>query len=251
MSFEIDLEKSFTDIYSELEGELGIKPKSALGVSKIPTTFKPPIRTQYFNSGDFSPNKATDHRHLSGHQGVDLRAAGGTAVFPISDGVVTDVGSNSNSGNFISISHGNLKSFYGHLGTINVKKNQNVSVDEPIGTVGDSGNAQGTYPHVHFQASKDGSIINPGTLFSVPKYTNPKKDENMWLSQDEKAKARSFVVQQDKYKQEMLAKNDKKNISGDKKAILPEDKGYVTQNEATKNTSKVAEVIYNKYFKNA
>jgi murein DD-endopeptidase MepM/ murein hydrolase activator NlpD len=210
MSFEADLEKSFTDLYSELEGELGIKPKSPLSVSKTPTEFKPPIRTQYFNSGDFSPNKATDHRHLSGHQGVDLRAAGGTAVYPITDGLVTDVGSNSHSGNFVSISHGNLKSFYGHLGTINVKKNQNVSVDDIIGTVGDSGNAKGTYPHVHFQASKDGSIINPGTLFSVPKYTNPNKDEKMWASNEDKLKARNFALQE---------------------------------------TSKLAEVIFNKYFK--
>lgn len=144
--------------------------------------YQSPIKGVWYNSGDFSPGKATDSRHKSGHDGIDMRAPGGTKLYPMCDGVVTYVGTDPKGGNVVNISHNNkVRTYYAHLGTISVQKNQKVDKNTEIGTVGESGNAKGTVPHCHFQVWVDGKISNPSNFFSVPKYTSVSKEEQRWL----------------------------------------------------------------------
>lgn len=145
----------------------------------VPT---PPIKETYFSSGGFGVKKPGGRSH----QGVDLRPATGrgTPVYPISPGKVIsisteDSGTNPLGGNTVSIQHGDTgyKSYYAHLKDIHVSIGQNVDIDDVIGTVGNSGNAKGTISHLHFEVSKNGSKVDPATLFYVPPYTPFSKEK--------------------------------------------------------------------------
>jgi len=88
-----------------------------------------------------------------------------------------------------------LSTYYAHLGTISVAKNSKVNTNSIIGTVGDTGNAKGTAPHLHFEVTMNGKKVNPAQFFSIPTYSSKlKNNESLWLSNDAKAKARSFKL---------------------------------------------------------
>lgn len=154
-----------------------------------PQGFQSPIKGSWKNSGDYSPGVATDPRHPTGHNGIDMRAPGGSAVYPMGPGVVTNIGTDPKGGNVVNIDHGNgVKTYYAHLGTIKVHKGDQVTNDTVIATVGDTGNAKGTWPHVHFQAWRGGQLQNPGNFFSVPKYESVNaKLEKQWLPGSQEA----------------------------------------------------------------
>ena len=154
--------------------------------------FQPPIKGDWKVSGTFSLSP-TDPRHPKGHMGVDMRAPAGTPIYPLAPGIVTNIGSSSVGGLTVNIDHDNgVKSYYAHCSTIKVQKGDKVGYNTQIATVGDTGNAKGTFPHLHFQVSKDGQTQNPNQYFSVPAYTNLGKDEKFWLSEEAKLEAKNF-----------------------------------------------------------
>lgn len=152
-----------------------------------------PIKGTFYNSGNFSMS-ATDPRHPTGHLGVDMRTAAGTEVYPMAPGVVSNVGTNPKGGNVINIRHANgLRTYYAHLGSIRVHKGDKVNNNTIIGTVGNTGDAKGTWPHLHFQVWQNGQIQNPARYFAVPAYTNvDKSKESWWASPNAKNEAASF-----------------------------------------------------------
>lgn len=154
-----------------------------------------PIKGAFYNSGSFAPGSASP-RHPQGHAGVDLRATGGTPVYPMASGIVTSVGSNPKGGNSINIQHdNNLRTYYAHLATIKVQKGDKVDLNTVIGTVGASGNAKGTWPHVHFQVWNNNQLQDPAKYFSIPKYTQVDKTvEQQWLSPNAKREADTFNI---------------------------------------------------------
>lgn len=158
----------------------------------IDTQYQNPLKVTYYNSGDFGKG---DARHKGVHNGVDLRAPGGTPTYSITNGVVDSVSSQPKGGNVISISHGNnLKTVYRHMGTVNVKPGQEVDKSTVIGTVGDSGNAIGTAPHIHFEVKENGTYVDPKKYIYVPPYSNLQPGEVSWVSQEHKQNARNFKV---------------------------------------------------------
>lgn len=155
--------------------------------------FQAPIKTEYFNSGEYG---AGDARHGGKHDGVDLRAPGGTPIYPINDGVVDKVESWDKGGNIAIIFHPNgVRAYYAHMGTVLVKPGQTVDKNTQIGTVGSSGNATNTYPHLHIEVRVNGALTNPANLFYVPKYTDfDKTKEKVWLSDQDKQLAQNFKM---------------------------------------------------------
>ena len=102
------------------------------------------------------------------HEGLDIRSSKGTPIVAIADGVVNTIAYTEASGYYIAIDHGNgWLSLYVHLnddiiGNDNlggfetafadkIYLGANVVGGQVIGFVGDSGNAEGTIPHVHFE----------------------------------------------------------------------------------------------------
>ncbi len=100
------------------------------------------------------------------HQGIDLFAARGTPVVAVADGSAFRVGYNGLGGwrMWLRDSGGNTF-YYAHLDAFSPAAVEGASVARGtvLGYVGDSGDARGTSPHLHFE-------IHPGGGGPVPPY---------------------------------------------------------------------------------
>jgi murein DD-endopeptidase MepM/ murein hydrolase activator NlpD len=113
------------------------------------------------------------------HKGTDIISPRGTEILAVADGVVTEMGASRLSGYFIRIEHADeWITSYLHLnndtnGTDDgeggtwtaffptLQEGDEVIAGQVIGYVGDSGNAEGTIPHTHFEIKHDGEKKNP------------------------------------------------------------------------------------------
>lgn len=89
------------------------------------------------------------------HHGVDLFGPRGTAVLAVADGTLFEVGWNSRGGNrlWLRDGHGNAY-YYAHLDAYatGVRDGALVRAGQALGTLGRSGDAEHTPPHLHFEA---------------------------------------------------------------------------------------------------
>ena len=100
------------------------------------------------------------------HEGVDMFAPMGTALYAVADGEIYRVYTNTLGGLAINLidEAGNMY-YYAHLSAAHVRSGQRVESGQIIGAVGDSGNARGTPPHLHWQFHPgNGSPVNPFPL---------------------------------------------------------------------------------------
>jgi len=111
------------------------------------------------------------------HKGNDIFAAKGTPVVAVADGTIALMDTGNLAGQYIGLRHDDgWRSMYMHLnndtpGTDDgqgigfaegIREGQHVSAGTVIGFVGDSGNAESTSPHLHFELHQpDGAKINP------------------------------------------------------------------------------------------
>lgn len=86
------------------------------------------------------------------HRGVDIFAERGTPVLAAMDGFVTRVETTARGGNVVWLQplFADLRLYYAHLDTQLVRPGDFVLAGEIIGTVGNTGNAVTTPPHLHF-----------------------------------------------------------------------------------------------------
>lgn len=156
------------------------------------TTAQSPVKGTVRCYGIFGSG---DARHNGIHNGVDLGAPGGTSVYPMLPGIVSNVSYTSKGGNNIVITHdNNISTYYAHLGTVTINKGDKVNQNTVLGTIGNSGNASGTMPHLHFEVSQNKQKQNPNKYFTVPAYKLPPKGEPAWLSDEYKNQARAFKM---------------------------------------------------------
>lgn len=145
------------------------------------TEYQAPVKGSWKSSGNFNLTMKRPNGSV-GHKGVDARVSGGTPVYPIANGIVSSVGTDPKGGNVVNINYGNgLSTYYAHLSEIRVHKGDQVNKDTIVGLVGDSGNAKGTHPHLHFEIHLNGAAVDPANYFSIPKYSEVSKDEMTWL----------------------------------------------------------------------
>jgi len=106
------------------------------------------------------------------HKGVDFAAPTGTDVRAAADGTVTFAGTNGGFGKMVSIRHPRdsrgetIATDYAHLSRISVRSGQRVRQGDKIGEVGMTGTATG--PHLHYQMSVNGQIIDPRSRRADP-----------------------------------------------------------------------------------
>jgi murein DD-endopeptidase MepM/ murein hydrolase activator NlpD len=86
------------------------------------------------------------------HRGVDIFAPRGTPVLAAIDGFVTRVETTRVGGNVIWMQplFGNIRIYYAHLNEQWVEPGDFVLAGQPLGAVGNTGNAITTPPHLHF-----------------------------------------------------------------------------------------------------
>jgi murein DD-endopeptidase MepM/ murein hydrolase activator NlpD len=102
------------------------------------------------------------------HRGVDIFAARGTDAVAAVDGWVMRVDATRRGGNVVWLTpvFGDLRLYYAHLDTQLVEVGQFVRRGDVIGTVGNTGNAATTPPHLHFgvyvrRAGQRGGATDP------------------------------------------------------------------------------------------
>jgi murein DD-endopeptidase MepM/ murein hydrolase activator NlpD len=102
------------------------------------------------------------------HYGLDMSAPLRTPVMATAGGTVVDAGWKSRYGRMVEIDHGNgLRTRYGHLYKINVRRGQKVEFREPIGLLGSSGRSTG--PHVHYEVLINGKPTDPNKFLRAGK----------------------------------------------------------------------------------
>jgi len=85
------------------------------------------------------------------HKGIDIFGKKGTPVVAASSGLVVFSGQLGKGGNAIAILGPKWRiHYFAHLEERSVKAGEFVSSNSSIGTLGDSGNAAGKPPHVHY-----------------------------------------------------------------------------------------------------
>jgi len=98
------------------------------------------------------------------HKGLDLRAERGAPVAAAADGKVIFADWRGSYGKLVKVRHANgYETRYAHLSRILVKKNERVKRGQVIGRVGNTGNARGTAPHLHYEIRRNGRALNPRT----------------------------------------------------------------------------------------
>ena len=101
------------------------------------------------------------------HNGVDLAAGSGTAIYATQSGTVTSACYNEAYGNMVTINHANgYSSLYGHMTNYIVSVGDYVKQGQTIGYVGSTGWSTG--PHLHFTIYYNGSDVNPMNYVSMP-----------------------------------------------------------------------------------
>lgn len=110
------------------------------------------------------------------HEGIDIFARKGTPVVAVADGVVVEAGNTTRGGKTVWLRSYSAEFYYyyAHLNEHFVKSGQSVKKGEYLGTVGNSGNAKLTPPHLHFGIYSYTGAVNPLPYVKhLPKVTIP------------------------------------------------------------------------------
>lgn len=128
-----------------------------------------PIHTNYRISSNYG-YRILGSSHF--HNGIDIPCIVGTPVYPISSGVISQIGFSSSYGHYIIIIYSNgYKTLYGHMsGTYPFSIGDNVSSSDIIAYVGPKYlknrklNGFTTGPHLHFTVYKNNQLIDPTSI---------------------------------------------------------------------------------------
>ncbi|NBF40607.1 MAG: peptidoglycan DD-metalloendopeptidase family protein [Spirochaetes bacterium] len=111
------------------------------------------------------------------HHGVDIFAPRGTPVLATGDARVTRVGRRDRGGNVIVLrdEERGIMLYYAHLEEQLARRGQEVTAGDVIGTVGNTGNARTTPPHLHIGIYQGGwrRPVDPWAYFIDPPLVDP------------------------------------------------------------------------------
>ncbi len=123
----------------------------------------------YYVSSKFGKRKDPFNGKWSFHSGADLAAPMKTPIFSTAPGVVTRAGWAGGYGKMVEIDHGHgLKTRYGHLLKVLVKKGQKVKYQDEIALMGSTGRSTGS--HVHYEVLLHGKQIDPIKFIKAGQY---------------------------------------------------------------------------------
>lgn len=97
------------------------------------------------------------------HKGIDIHARKGTPVLALADGTITTRAHMPIGGNTLWLRPKGQAwtAYYAHLDKQLVREGQQVHKGQVIGTVGNTGNARTTPPHLHFGVKRNNHWVNP------------------------------------------------------------------------------------------
>lgn len=128
----------------------------------------PPLISFYVTSSYGKRRDPINHRWAS-HYGLDLGGGFKSKVYATASGVVTYAGWKGKYGRLVEITHGSgMKTRYGHLHKIYVKKGQKVKFYKKIGLLGSTGRSTGA--HLHYEVVFRGRAKNPMKFIRAGRY---------------------------------------------------------------------------------
>ncbi|WP_026354496.1 M23 family metallopeptidase [Massilia niastensis] len=100
------------------------------------------------------------------HEGIDIFARRGTPVRSATEGIVLRVGANRLGGQVVWVlGPAGQRHYYAHLDRhADVTAGMRVETGRVLGYVGNTGNAAGTPPHLHYGVYEAGGALNPYPL---------------------------------------------------------------------------------------
>lgn len=96
------------------------------------------------------------------HQGIDLGADEGTAIYAAMEGTVKVASEKGEYGKHLDITNNDVLTRYAHCSKLLVKEGEKVKKGQKIAEVGSTGNSTG--PHLHFEIRRDNRTINPESI---------------------------------------------------------------------------------------
>jgi murein DD-endopeptidase MepM/ murein hydrolase activator NlpD len=180
--FEVDqLEKEQKTLDDEFKRLQGI-----LGALEAPVAFEGfvfPVQPPYAYSDTYGADRMNGTTFQHQHQGVDIFAREGTPVIATKRGVVYSIGVARLGGNRVWLKDvdGNCY-YYAHLKEFasTIYDRKVVEAGEFLGTVGTTGNARGTPPHLHYEIHPNcAGPTNPNPILRAVE----KADLEEWVRQ--------------------------------------------------------------------
>jgi murein DD-endopeptidase MepM/ murein hydrolase activator NlpD len=134
----------------------------------------PPVE-QYSISSRFGTRRDPFTKKRAFHAGMDFAAPNKSRIYSTAAGTVSFVGWDGAYGRLVEIDHGlGIKTRYGHLRKILVKKGQKVKFRQKIALMGSSGRSTGS--HVHYEIKFDRKQVNPASFIKAGKYVFKLRD---------------------------------------------------------------------------
>lgn len=114
----------------------------------------------YHVTSSFGKRRDPMNRRWAMHYGLDMGAPLKTKVKVTAPGTVVRAGWVGRYGRMVEVDHGfGIRTLYGHLNKVLVETGQEVSFDEPVGLLGNSGRSTGA--HLHYEVLFDGKPVDP------------------------------------------------------------------------------------------
>ncbi|MCW8834795.1 MAG: peptidoglycan DD-metalloendopeptidase family protein [Rhodospirillales bacterium] len=123
----------------------------------------------YYISSPFGKRRDPVNKKWAMHYGLDMGSSAKAPVHATAPGTVTFAGWKGNYGKVVEVDHGaGIKTRYGHLHKIMVKKGDKIGTRQVVGQVGNTGRTTG--PHLHYEIVVNGKAVSPIKFIKAGKY---------------------------------------------------------------------------------
>jgi murein DD-endopeptidase MepM/ murein hydrolase activator NlpD len=130
-----------------------------------------PVGDPHSFGDSFGAPRMMGSQYEHAHQGTDIMAPAGTPLLACERGIITEMGSDVLGGTKLWIKgESGTYYYYAHLSAFaeGLTVGEVVESGDLVGQVGDTGNARGGPPHLHFEIHPDGGpAVNPYPLLKV------------------------------------------------------------------------------------
>lgn len=148
----------------------------AVGSTGTPPNFRFPVGGPYRFSNSWGAPRMVGTASAHSHKGTDVFAATSTPLLAVEPGTVVRRGTDRLGGlKLWLIGDSGYVYYYAHLESFvaSVVDGTRVAAGQTVGFVGNSGNARGGAPHVHFEVHVRGVAVNPYPLLAVASSGDP------------------------------------------------------------------------------
>lgn len=158
LNTKIDINKIFTLKEEQIEDEVKVAKKEAI-LEKVPEYNEIIWPYNGTITSEFGQRTSEDSRVTSNHTGIDIAGNIGDNIVSAINGKVVLVSEEGDLGKHIKIENEKYATVYAHCSEISVSEGQEVTQNEIIGKVGNTGNSTGA--HLHFEVISQGEYIDP------------------------------------------------------------------------------------------